>query len=87
MTLAQNHIIIRIWTLRRHCHELGPFRRKQHTDLDEVVAMAMDRCKDIAGNIYRQFKQDLWYSRTQYKRSLILKRWSFEEHGCLRCRQ
>ena len=32
--LAQNHhIIISMQTLKRHCCELGLFRRKQHTDL------------------------------------------------------
>ncbi len=37
--LAQNHcIIISIKTLKRHCCKLCLFRRKHHTDLDEVIA-------------------------------------------------
>ena len=36
MILAQHHHIIRsILTLKRHCSELGLFRRKQHSDLDD----------------------------------------------------
>lgn len=37
--LAQNHhILISIRTLKRHCRKLGLFRRKHHTDLEEVIS-------------------------------------------------
>ncbi|XP_035990558.1 uncharacterized protein LOC118562959 [Fundulus heteroclitus] len=39
MLLAQNHrIVLSIRTLKRHCRELGLFRRKHHSDLNDVKA-------------------------------------------------
>lgn len=39
LVLAQSHrIVVSIRTLKRHCRALGLFRRKQHTDLEEVMA-------------------------------------------------
>lgn len=41
--LAHNHrIIISIRTLKRRCRELGLFRRKNHTNLNEVIAFVQD---------------------------------------------
>ena len=39
LILAQNHQIVTcIQILKRHCRDLGLFRRKQHSNLDEVLA-------------------------------------------------
>lgn len=39
--LDQNHhIIMSIWTLKRHCHESGLFRGKNHIDLDLLHGIA-----------------------------------------------
>ena len=39
LILAQNHqIVIFLKTLKRNCRDLGLFRRKQHSNLDEVLA-------------------------------------------------
>ena len=60
-----NHIVISVRTLKRICKRLNLFRRKNQSDLEEVLAFVqheirpMDRCRDSVGYISVQFNRAL----------------------------
>ncbi|KAF7664486.1 hypothetical protein LDENG_00175330 [Lucifuga dentata] len=69
--LAHKHsLVISIRTLKRLCQRLRLFRRKNHTNLEELAAflqtgmLEMDRCEGIDGYICAQYKEDMLYHKT-----------------------
>ncbi len=47
MLALNRHIIIGIWTLKRHCHKLHLFRSKHYTDLDERMDFVYQELQHI----------------------------------------
>ncbi|KAF7651973.1 hypothetical protein LDENG_00103320 [Lucifuga dentata] len=70
--LAHKHsLVISIRTLKRLCQRLHLFRRKNHTNLEEVAAFLQTetagngQMKGINGYTCTQYKEDVLYHKTQ----------------------